>query len=259
MITLVCFRWGDPASGAPYASAHVNALASMLRRQLREPFRLLCITDNPRGLDETVEPVEMPEVCRQLIRETSGNYAKLWLFSRDFADLVNGQRFIYLDLDVVVTGDLSTLYHRDLPLAIGDGMRVRRGFAALKHRIRRGYWPRRCPVNSTILMAQPGFANDLWDDFDPSTSPHEPARAEIRGTDQAWIYLRARDRLTRLTRDDGIYRAAWLPKHQPTLPENCRLVAFPGGDQKKPWSQPMRQRYPWIADYYPLDLLETAR
>ncbi|BBE10961.1 hypothetical protein HH1059_03430 [Halorhodospira halochloris] len=217
---------------------------------------MICVTDDPSGLDAQIEPIELPNKCRYLIDKTKGNYAKLWIFSSEHEKLINEDKFMYLDLDVVVTGDLSNLFELNQPLAIGDGMKVRRGFSAIKHRLRRGYWPYRCPVNSSILVVQCGYANDLWYDFDPTKSPNETVDAKIRGTDQAWIYIRARDRLSILTRNEGIYRAAWLPKHQGNLPNNCRLVAFPGENDKKPWSMSMLKRHPWISRYYPLRLLQ---
>ena len=55
--TIVCMRWGQR-----YGVDYVNRLWSMIRRHTRRPTRLVCYTDDTKGLDPAVEAYPLPEI-----------------------------------------------------------------------------------------------------------------------------------------------------------------------------------------------------
>lgn len=106
MLSVVTMRWGRL-----FTAAHVNALFRGVRRHYARPFRPICVTDDPAGIEPWIEiqplPTEFadtPRCCR-----------RLWLYSRDRRQDF-GPRVLHLDLDTVLTGDLTPLLTRPEPL-----------------------------------------------------------------------------------------------------------------------------------------------
>ena len=63
MLTIVCWKWKKHKSGfqlpgvVPYTAHHVNVLRNMLERHCHIPFRFVCLTDDPRGIECETLPV----------------------------------------------------------------------------------------------------------------------------------------------------------------------------------------------------------
>lgn len=93
----VCVKWGDK-----YPVDYVNRLYGMISRKISSDFVLYCLTDNHNGVHPSV-------VCLPIL-DTSlkGWWHKLSLFQDDFFGLSGD--LLYLDLDVVITGDLDDFF-----------------------------------------------------------------------------------------------------------------------------------------------------
>lgn len=93
-LNVLCLKWGDK-----YSPDYVNRLYGMVSRNLPLPHRFLCLNDDPTGFRDGIEPLPLAredlEYC----------WNKLLLFDRLPLEGVA----LYLDLDVVVTGDLTPL------------------------------------------------------------------------------------------------------------------------------------------------------
>lgn len=94
--TVLCVKWGRK-----YGADYVNRLFSMVRRQLSIPHRFICLTDDPNGLEPTIQTVPLPPSSLEFC------WSKLWIFSPGLAPA--GSTLLYLDLDVVVTDGLDEL------------------------------------------------------------------------------------------------------------------------------------------------------
>uniref|UniRef100_A0A0G4HGS9 Uncharacterized protein n=1 Tax=Chromera velia CCMP2878 TaxID=1169474 RepID=A0A0G4HGS9_9ALVE len=98
---VVCVKWGSL-----YSAAHVNALFQGVGRCLgafeEGEWRFICFTDEggEEGLDPSIETRRLPEHLKTW-------WGKAYLFAKE-AGLV-GLPVVYLDLDIVVCGDLSPL------------------------------------------------------------------------------------------------------------------------------------------------------
>ena len=44
-VNVLCLKWGDR-----YPAFYVNRLYAAVKRNLRRPFRFVCVTDDPTGL-----------------------------------------------------------------------------------------------------------------------------------------------------------------------------------------------------------------
>lgn len=152
MSTFVCF-WFKPRGfesysnkPAKYTAQHVNILYNMLQRHGNH--HLICVTDyEPNGLHWMIEAVQLPY---RVQNATDAYYPKLWMWSEEFGRLV-GERFTYIDLDVVITNNpdriLKEVEQRSLALwdfAKGGDI-----------------------YNTSLVTMEPGIGREVWNDFCP--------------------------------------------------------------------------------------------
>src|ERR1700761_6375637 len=58
VVNVICTKWGDL-----YSPEYVNKLYGMVARNLKRPFRFVCVTDDPRdGIRPEVETIPMPRI-----------------------------------------------------------------------------------------------------------------------------------------------------------------------------------------------------
>lgn len=99
MLNIVCIK-----KGSEFGPDYVNILFDMVSRNLKAGTegKFWCVTDDPDGLDDGIEVIELP-------LDFSG--ALDILFSSYFFPF--GQRVVYLDLALVVTGPIDELISYD--------------------------------------------------------------------------------------------------------------------------------------------------
>lgn len=102
METIICMKWGTK-----FGPEYVNRLASMVRQHMNRPYRLVCFTENPEGVDPTVEIRPLPELDLEPNAPERG-WRKLTIFQEPLKDL--GERALFLDLDVVILKPLDDFF-----------------------------------------------------------------------------------------------------------------------------------------------------
>lgn len=95
MLTIACVKWGEK-----YGPEYVHILRDMVRRNLAQPHRFVCLTDNDEGLGD-IDTSPLPEGLE-------GWWNKIELFR---PGRFMG-RVAFFDLDVAITGDLTELVER---------------------------------------------------------------------------------------------------------------------------------------------------
>lgn len=197
-----------------YRADHVNALRRMLRTHLHCEHRLICITDDAKGVECETYPLWDNPV------DISGrnNYTKLKLF--DVADQL-GERILYLDLDCLILDDITSLTQCDDDFVIARGGK--------------------CPYNSSLYLLRSGTHKQVWNDFDPVESTKQVDKQKYYGTDQVWLYLKIPGART-LGREHGIYMYTQRNKSI----DGARIVFFPIAT--KPWQ--MRDHNPAVYRLY---------
>lgn len=226
MITFVCMKWAPVKTGfqlpsaCRYTARHVNVLRNMLARHVHLPHRLVCVTDEPAGIDPRVEIVPLWDKCREL----GGCYNRLWVFSREAGDLF-GQRFVCIDLDVVLVRDCTPLFERGEDFVINAYNPTRHGENDQHY-------------NGGLFMMDAGARASVWEQFDPSRTPAiVQADPDTVGSDQAWIRRHLGKGEARWTNADGVYEARQV---RYALPGNARMVLFAGK------RDPSRFPSPWV-------------
>lgn len=112
-VNVVCLKWGTA-----YSPDYVNNLYNMVSRNLSLPFRFICMTEHAEGIKDEVEIWPLPE-----FEEPPWEYArfcacwrKLELFRPGLANMKG--KALFLDLDVVITGNIDCFFSFTDKLAI---------------------------------------------------------------------------------------------------------------------------------------------
>lgn len=107
-VNILTLKWGTL-----YSADYVNRIYRAAKKHLHRPFRFVCVTDDPKGLDEGVDAVPFPEKPEWLkLNERYSSwptiYVKLLVFEKGFADLEGPT--LFLDIDQIITGDLDVFF-----------------------------------------------------------------------------------------------------------------------------------------------------
>lgn len=235
-LTVVCWKWhARERYRSKFGPAAVNTLYSMFKRHYHAPFRMVCITDDGESIRDEVTVMPLWKDYGDVPSpHGSGNpscYRRLKMYQRDAASFLGGSRILSIDLDVVLTGDCTPLFKPDVEFRMyGDTARG-------------------TPYNGSIQRFTAGARPQLWEKFDPRTSPGIGTRLKYIGSDQAWIGACLGPNEQKFTKADGVYsyRNQILPGGG-ILPANCRLVILHG--HSDPWTPLMRSKHSWIAEHY---------
>lgn len=235
----VCFKW-RPANGyrSSFGPATVNTLHSMLGRHHDGPFRLTCITDDRTGISSEVRVLPLwRELCNIPSPHGRGYpscYRRLPLFAEEFngariAELI-GERFVVLDLDVVICNTINPLFDG------GEDFRIW------------GDTAKGTPYNGSLWMLRAGARRKVWDEFDPIVSPRRSLALGYIGSDQGWIGAALGPFEPKWTTADGVYSFRnHIQRSGCQLPPGARIVIFHGAVD--PWSMQARV-LPWVTKHY---------
>ena len=105
---VVCIRWG-----AKYGADYVNRLHGMLTRHLAPPFRLTCFTDDAAGLCPEIDSRPLPPLGAEAAPTSRGIWGKSRLWAAELEGV--GSPFLFLDLDVVITGPMDGFFTHGAP------------------------------------------------------------------------------------------------------------------------------------------------
>jgi hypothetical protein len=233
MLTVISWCWKPPATyRSQFNATHVNTLKAMVARHYRKPHRFVCVTDMPHGMDCETIPL-WPDHSRLMHPHGARNpscYRRLKIFSPE-AEALFGKRFVSMDLDCVITDDLSPLWDTPEDFKIW------------------GETNKRNPYNGSMFIMTAGSRRKVWDDFNPSTSPNATRRAGFFGSDQAWLALCLGNGEARWTKHDGVYSFRNQIKLTAgmLLPKNAKVVFFHG--QIDPWTD-FARKLPWVREHY---------
>lgn len=209
---------------AGYGPEHVNTLRRMVARHLSVEHTFWCVGDDPGGLD--------PEVryrpCDASLLPLGGCYVRLEMWQREAEPL--GSRVLMLDLDAVVVGSLDALVARREPAVLYRDPLFGRA---------RGWL-----YNGAFVLMEPGARPEVWESFDPATSPAAVLASGLKLNDQAWLGMTLGPAMPVVTAADGVLSYKFDGVRERGLPPGARIVFFSG--RPKPWQAGDR----WIAEHY---------
>ena len=237
MIEFVTFKW-KPVEGyrSTFKAEHVNTLRAMLDRHYHAPHRLTCVTDDPEGIDSDVRCLPLWNDFANVPSPHGGKnpscYRRLKLWSTEAREII-GERICSIDLDVVITADITKVINRSEDYVLwGD------------------YVNPKTHYNGSLQLIRAGCRPDVYDDFDPRISPIQTRQCGFHGSDQAWLSLKLGDAAPRWRISDGvasfrIHCSKFLGRQ---LPKCARIVFFHG--KHDPWDDDILKNYPWVREHW---------
>ena len=223
MITVVFWKWGNR-----YSAEHVNRGRSMVSRHLRLQHEVVCVTDDPSGIDGDIRIVPIADEMGYATHPRRPNcYRRLTAFAPDAADWL-GRRILSFDLDIVITDDITDKIDRD------------EDFVALQDRASN------TPYNGSMWLLTAGSRPQVWESFDPETTPELTRRMGIVGSDQAQIARALGPNEAVWTEADGFYAYGRdiCRKNGGKLPANAKAVFFFGPHD------PATSDKPWVKEHW---------
>lgn len=230
---IVTWKWNTgkphPKKKGEFTAEHVNKLYKMIDRHISIDYEPVCITDDPTGIDKRVRIVPLWDDYRHL----GGCYTRLKAFSQEMEHVIGG-RFLWLDLDAIICGDLAPY--------IKDPADIK--FWGDTHP--------RTPYNGSIVLMTAGCREDVWTRFQEDTDKkiRQTRSMAYIGTDQAIIGLILGRNERKWSVRDGIYsfRIHFEKCKRTELPDNARIVMFHG--RHDPSDVELYTRYPWIKEHW---------
>lgn len=238
-LQFICLKWG-----AKYSANYVNRIYNMIQRFTKRRSKLYCITDNSEGLYPEITPLPLTNMT------LTGWWHKLSVFQADLYGLKGS--VLFLDLDVVITRDLTPLFDFEAGSFV-----ISREFGT------DGY-------NSSVFRLEAGSMPYVWETFLASS---DDITSRLHG-DQDWINLQVSDAKTwpenwvvsykkqcnsriqpsygivgKLLRDNGLF----LPKDYAVFPDDTKVVQFHGKpDPEDVMSKPygVYKAAPWITEFW---------
>ncbi len=227
MIRVVCWKWKNPGllkkgHGFSFSSEHVNRLYSMVKRHLHIPFEFCCITDDPRGIVDGIRTIPLWQDHRNL----GGCYVRLKAFSEEMKEII-GPRFVWMDLDTVILGDITPLFDRTEDMVIW------------------GDTARNTPYNGSMVLMNAGSRKQVWETFSPDKKELGRKLGYV-GTDQAYIAACLGPHEKRWSTHDGVYsfRCHIKATGKTIPPPGARIIFFHGSAD--PSHGIIQDRYPWV-------------
>lgn len=225
MLSVVTFKWAAEGYRSKFTAEHVNTMRRMVARHYPHPHRFICVTDDPAGLDRDIEAVPLWGDHARVPNPTWPAGPSCYRRLRVFDTHSLGERFVCIDLDAVIVGDLTPLWHRPEQCVT---------------------WLVGRQLCGAMFLQTARSRPFVWTLFDPVDSPRETTRLGYRGSDQAWMTACLQHCSGKWTQADGLYEYHQLyrPPQQRTvrqqparartnLPADARIVFFCG--KPDPW------------------------
>ncbi len=232
-LSVVCWKWAVDGYRSSFGPEAVNTLRRMVARHYAKPHRFICVTNDAAGLDPEVEVVADREDFKNVPSPHGGRnpscYRRLRLFAPDAGETF-GQRFVSIDLDCVIVRDMTPIWDRPEAFVIWGDTNPQTLY------------------NGSMMLLKAGARPQVWQKFDPLTSPGKARQAGQFGSDQAWISYCLGKGEAKWTCKDGVfsYRNE-IQRRGGQLPPQARIVMFHG--LVDPWAREA-QRLPWVRQHW---------
>lgn len=213
---IITWLWSQPNSRFSYNTGHVNAWADAIRAH-GCTLPIACVTDEPEGLHDWIEAIPMPRdfmgVKCSKWSEDAGLpqcYRRLAIYSKDAALWLKCDAVLQMDIDCIITGDLTPLTQRTEKLALFRGTSAKR------------------PYNGGMQWLVLGSHPEVYDDFSPQNA--SIASSLFVGSDQAWLAHKLGWDEVKITEAHGVYHYSgkFLREYPYGRPENMLVLFCPG-------------------------------
>lgn len=248
MLPIIMWSWGGK-----FPDDYLETTMLNVASHLTIPHRFVVISDSKQTRERFKDTCQVVPLWSDL-RDRGGKcFVRLKCFDNSFRNIVPESRWAWLDVDMVAVGNLDHIFGRTEPFVMSG---VELG-------------PQ--PVNGSLVIADHGVAPEIFTQFDYNLWNNNVKGRGMRygGSDQAWIGIKANDKIAKVTRDDGLfcYRDDICPRHlwgyeswksrnlvngldheatNGSMPEGAKLIQCNG--PHSPWSERTKKLSPWLHD-----------
>lgn len=247
-LPIIFWSWGGK-----FPDEYLARTMNMVTRNLDMPHRFVVISDSKATRERFKKEAQVVPLWRDLHDIGGKCFVRLKCFDDSFRAIIPEDRWAWLDIDMVAVDDITPIFSRTEPFVMSG---VELG-------------PQ--PVNGSLVIANHGVAPEIFTEFNINEWRNEKARLRFGGSDQAWIAIKARHKIAKVTREDGLFSyrddvcprnewayASWKARnlvdaltHEPTggaLPEGARLMQMNGPHSQ--WSPKVLNRSPWVMEHW---------
>lgn len=242
-VTFLLWKWLHPTYRARFNATAVNVLAASIRRTCTLKHRIICVTDDPRGVNAETYPLwnDHATLSNPSGKHLPNCYRRLRMFdvkTQIAMGIAPGSRVVSMDLDcVIVAANIDPLFSKD-----GDFM---------AWQVKGQMQPK--VYNGSLVGFTAGSNQHLWDEFDPIRSPALASNNGFFGSDQGWLSYKkiGQSRTNQWTVErDGVFSFPREIKQRRSPWSAASLVFFNG--REKPWDPDLQKKHPWIPKYWRL-------
>lgn len=173
--------------GTKYSADYVNKLYNMVQRNCTLDFDFWCLTEDTKGLNPNIKTLPLPPGL-------AGWWCKPYIFSQDLP--INGT-ILYMDLDVVISGNIDKLF----TYQPGHWCTIRDFTRAMR--------PKWHKYNSSVVRFTRGQLHHVWDGF---YKDKQNIQRKFFG-DQDWLFEATRNSQAMLYPDSWILSWKWEVRH----------------------------------------------
>lgn len=230
-LPFVTFKW---QGHIPYYAEDVNIWGRQIDRWYDGPRELICVTDDPGGIDGNIRTIPL---WRDHF-EHGKDWHRLKLFAEEMADTI-GPRFVVMDLDTVICGNLDGLFDHQAP------------FKAWRDPFRENQY---C---TALFQMDAGSFPHVYEQLDVGKALALRQCGRFNGYDQAWISFALPGQPV-WTANDGvlsfkrhILNSDHLELASPSakrLPPHAKVINFHG--KYNPRDTEVQEACPWIKDFW---------
>lgn len=229
-LRIVTWFWNDPNAKNrqffEWTPDHVHKLAAGFKKHLHIPHEFCAVTDRGSELDSSkVRIIPMWDDLRSWGR----CFPRLKAFSPEMYEVI-GPRFVSVDLDTLIVGDVTPIFDRPDPFV--------------------GYRDSKNPLvySGALWMKDYDAENQVWETI-RLVRALDLAEARYVGSDQCWLTTAIGPKKhPRWSREDGIYDF-WNVEGLPALPANSRIIFF-NGMRRDMSMKVFQDKYPWINEHW---------
>jgi len=182
--------------GTKYSADYVNRLYNMVKRNCTLDFEFACLTEDPKGIDKDVKILPLP-------KDLQGWWCKPYMYSKDLP--LQGT-ILYIDLDVVISGNIDKLFEYKT-----DNWCTVRDFT----RAMRPAWQK---YNSSVVRFNTGQLDNVWTRY--RDNKKEVERKNFG--DQDWLWVATENNRAELFPDDWIQSWKWEVRKSRDLTPGAR-------------------------------------
>jgi hypothetical protein len=213
--------------GVGYPADAFNRTYRALKVNLDSDVEIVCVTDDPTGLEPGIKSVPLAEIPLDRSKWNDGMWPKVALFKEDV--FPTDAKVLYVDVDIAVVGDLMCFFNQIQP----DEMQIIKDWKTYHEQWFPKLFPSNRGGNSSTLGFVAGDHSNIWDQFvaDPDGS------FANFGNDQQFITGVAKNLRYLPEGWTGSFKKsvaplpplAWFSACQPK--PDCRIVAFHGSPE----------------------------